>query len=164
VKTLGQNGERSIDISEFILDAYTTALQPAELIIEIAVPAPVSRSGGAYIALKRCAPVYASASVAVQLTLHEDHTCRDARIYLGVLGLTATRVSQAEDLLRGQAVDSRQFEGVREAVMDIAEPASDMRGSAEYKRHAAGALAKLALDAAWRRARGEHVEVTHLYA
>jgi CO/xanthine dehydrogenase FAD-binding subunit len=48
--------------------------------------------------------------------------------------------------------------------MDIAEPASDMRGSAEYKRHAAGALAKLALDAAWRRARGEHVEVTHLYA
>ena len=164
VKTLGQNGERRIDISEFILDAYTTALQPAELIIEIAVPAPVSRSGGAYIALKRCAPVYASASVAVQLTLHEDHTCRDARIYLGVLGLTATRVSQAEDLLRGQAVDSRQFEGVREAVMDIAEPASDMRGSAEYKRHAAGALAKLALDAAWRRARGEHVEVTHLYA
>src|SRR5580692_1103481 len=164
VKTLGQNGERRIDISEFILDAYTTALQPAELIIEIAVPAPVSRSGGAYIALKRCAPVYASASVAVQLTLHEDHTCRDARIHLGVLGLTATRVSQAEDLLRGQAVDSRQFEGVREAVMDIAEPASDMRGSAEYKRHAAGALAKLALDAAWRRARGEHVEVTHLYA
>ncbi len=164
VKTLGQNGERSIDISEFILDAYTTALQPAELIIEIAVPAPVSRSGGAYIALKRCAPVYASASVAVQLTLHEDHTCRDARIYLGVLGLTATRVSQAEDLLRGQAIDSRQLEGVREAVMDIAEPASDMRGSAEYKRHAAGALAKLALDAAWRRARGEHVEVTHLYA
>jgi aerobic carbon-monoxide dehydrogenase medium subunit len=164
VKTLGQNGERSIDISEFILDAYTTALQPAELITEIAVPAPASRSGGAYIALKRCAPVYASASVAVQLTLHEDHTCRDARIYLGVLGLTATRVSQAEDLLRGQAIDSRQLEGVREAVMDIAEPASDMRGSAEYKRHAAGALAKLALDAAWRRARGEHVEVTHLYA
>lgn len=164
VKTLGQNGERSIDISEFILDAYTTALQPAELITEIAVPAPASRSGGAYIALKRCAPVYASASVAVQLTLHEDHTCRDARIYLGVLGLTATRVSQAEDLLRGQAIDSRQLEGVREAVMDIAEPASDMRGSAEYKRHAAGALAKLALDVAWRRARGEHVEVTHLYA
>jgi carbon-monoxide dehydrogenase medium subunit len=164
VKTLGQNGERSIDISEFILDAYTTALQPAELITEIVVPIPAARSGGAYIALKRCAPVYASASVAVQLALHEDHTCRDARIHLGVLGLTATRVSQAEDLLRGQAIDSPQLEGVREAVMDIAEPATDMRGSAEYKRHAAGALAKLALDAAWRRARGEHVEVTHLYA
>ena len=48
--------------------------------------------------------------------------------------------------------------------MDIAEPQSDMRGSAEYKRHAAGALAKLAVEAAVKRARGEHVEVTHLYA
>ncbi len=164
VKTLGVEGERRIALSEFILDAYTTALQPAELITEIGVPVPAARSGGAYIALKRCAPVYASASVAVQLWLNEDHTCREAHIYLGVLGLTATRVSVAEELLLGQVIDDRQIEGVREAVMDIAQPATDMRGSADYKRHAAGALAKLALDAALRRARGEHVEVAHLYA
>jgi aerobic carbon-monoxide dehydrogenase medium subunit len=164
VKTLGKNGERRLDIGEFIVDAYTTALQPGELITEISVPLGEARSGGAYIALKRCAPVYASASVAVQLTLNEDRTCRDAHIYLGVLGLTAVRVQVAEDLLRGHAVDERQVEGVREAVMDIAEPASDMRGSAEYKRHAAGALARLALSAAVRRAQGEFVEVSHLYA
>lgn len=164
VKTLGAQGERSIDISEFILDAYTTALNPAELITEISVPLPPPRSGGAYIALKRCAPVYASASVAVQVTLNEDSTCREARVHLGVLGLTATRVTAAEELLRGQAISDRQMKGVREAVMDAAEPASDMRGSADYKRHAAGSLAKLALDAALRRARGENVEVTHLYA
>ncbi len=164
VKTLGPDGERSIDIADFILDAYTTALQPAELITDITVPWAPQRSGGAYIALKRCAPVYASASVAVQLTLNEDHTCQEARVYLGVLGLTATRVTAAEELLRGQAITATMIEGVREAVMDIAEPATDMRGSAEYKRHAAGSLATLALDAAVRRARGEHVEVSHLYA
>ncbi len=48
--------------------------------------------------------------------------------------------------------------------MDVAQPTSDMRGSAEYKRQAAGALTKLAVEAAVKRARGEHVEVTHLYA
>jgi carbon-monoxide dehydrogenase medium subunit len=164
VKTLGPDGERSIGIAEFIQDAYTTALQPAELITDIMIPYSPALSGGAYIALKRCAPVYASASVAVQLTLHEDHTCQQARVYLGVLGLTATRVTTAEELLRGQAITDIQIEGVREAVMDIAEPSSDMRGSAEYKRHAAGALAKLALDAAFRRAKGDRVEVAHLYA
>jgi aerobic carbon-monoxide dehydrogenase medium subunit len=164
VKTLGPNGERSIDIADFILDAYTTALQPTELITDIMVPRAPQRSGGAYIALKRCAPVYASASVAVQLTLNEDHTCQEARVYLGVLGLTAIRVTAAEALLRGQAITATMTEGVREAVMDIAEPATDMRGSAEYKRHAAGSLATLALDAAVRRAWGEHVEVSHLYA
>ncbi len=164
VQTLGPKGERNIEISEFILDAYTTALQPAELITEITFPQPAPRSGGAYVALKRCAPVYASASVAVQLSLNEDHTCKQAHICLGVLGLTATRVAAAENLLRGQPIDDRRIEGVQEAVMDIAEPVSDMRGSAEYKRHAAGALAKLTLGAALRRARGEQLEVTHLYA
>jgi aerobic carbon-monoxide dehydrogenase medium subunit len=164
LKTFGQSGERTLDINDFILDAYTTALQPGELITEISVPTPQPRSGGAYIALKRCAPVYASASVAVQLTLNQDHTCREAHVYLGVLGLTATRIEAAEQLLKDQAIDNRQLEGVREAVVDVAEPMSDMRGSAEYKRHAAGTLAKLAVQAARRRARGENVEVTHLYA
>ena len=164
VKTLGLAGERSLDIAEFILDAYTTALQPAELVTEIAIPPPAERSGGAYIALKRCAPVYASASVAVQLTLHDNHTCQDARVYLGVLGLTATRVTAAEELLRVTPITADSMEKVREAVMDMAEPTSDMRGSAEYKRHAAGALAKLAVETAVKRARGEPVEVTHLYA
>jgi carbon-monoxide dehydrogenase medium subunit len=164
VKTLGPGGERSIDLGEFILDAYTTALAPAELVTEIVVPLPPERSGGAYIALKRCAPVYASASVAVQLTMHDDHTCQDARVYLGVLGLTATRVTAAEELLRITPITADSMEKVREVVMEIAEPTSDMRGSADYKRQAAGALAKLAVETAVQRARGEHVEATHLYA
>ncbi len=164
VKTTGPEGERSIDIHDFIQDAYTTALLPAELVTEIAIPLPAPHIGGAYIALKRCAPVYASASVAVQLTMADDTTCKDARVYLGVLGLTATRVSAAEDLLGGQAITERAIDNVRQAVMDIAEPNADMRGSAEYKRQAAGALARLAIEAALKRARGQNVEVTHLYA
>ncbi len=164
VKVLGPAGERMIEIGDFILDAYTTALEAAEVVTEIAVPLTAGRSGGAYVALKRCAPVYASASVAVQLTLHDDETCREARVYLGVLGLTATRVEAAEESLRGHAMEEALMARVRQAVMDVAQPAGDMRGSAEYKRQAAGALAKLAVEAAWRRARGEQVEVTHLYA
>ena len=164
VHTLGPSSERAIDIGDFIQDAYTSALQPAEVVTEIAVPLQPERTGGAYIALKRCAPVYASASVAVQLTMHDAQTCQDVRIYLGVLDLTATRVSAAEDLLRGHQVTPQRIANAAGAVMDIAQPQSDMRGSAEYKRHAAGALTKLALEAALKRARGEQVEVAHLYA
>jgi carbon-monoxide dehydrogenase medium subunit len=164
VKTLGPDGERRIDIGEFIQDAFTTALQASEIVTEIEVPLPPERSGGAYIALKRCAPVYASASVAVQLIMQDEQTCSDARIYLGVLGLTATRVIAAEDAVRGRQVTPQCIEQVCQAVMDAARPQSDMRGSAEYKRQAGGALARLAVEAALQRARGEHAEVTHLYA
>lgn len=164
VKTLSADGGRDIDITDFILDAYTTALKPAELITEVVIPRPAMRSGGAYLALKRCAPVYASASVAVHLTMNDRHSCADARVCLGVLGLKAFRVAAAESALRGKQVSEQAIDQARQAVMDVAEPASDMRGSAEYKRHAAGALAKMAVEAALRRARGEHVEVAHLYA
>jgi aerobic carbon-monoxide dehydrogenase medium subunit len=164
MKTLGPNGEREIDISDFIVDAYTTALQPGELITEINVPLPLQRSAGAYVALKRCAPVYATASVAVQLTLDDTQRCSDARVCLGVLGLTARRVTAAEDALRGQSITAREIGRVRQAVMDIAEPTSDMRGSADYKRHAAGALAQMAVEAAMKRALGDHAQVSHLYA
>lgn len=164
VRTLGPSGERSIDIADFILDAFQNALLPAELVTEIEVPYPPKRAGGAYIALKRCAPVYASASVAVQVALHDDHSCRDARVYLGVLGLTATRVPAAEEALQGQQINPEILEKVRTAVIDTAQPTSDMRGSADYKRQAAGRLATLAVEAAMKRARGKSVEVTHLYA
>jgi len=164
VKALGPGGERSIDIGDFIQDAFTTALQQSEIVTEVEVPLPPERSGGAYFALKRCAPVYASASVAVQLTMDDAQTCKDARVVLGVLGLTAAPVSAAEDALRGRQITPQRVEQVRQAVMEIAQPQSDMRGSAEYKRQAAGALARTAVEAAIKRARGEHVEVTHLYA
>ena len=164
VNTLGIEGAHAIDISEFIVDAYTNSLRPGEVITEITIPRPPKLSGGAYVALKRCAPVYATASIAVQLTLSDDQTCSDARIYLGVLGLTATRVTAAEGALRGHKITHHAVARVREAVMEIAEPVSDMRGSADYKRHTAGALAKIAVEAAAKRARGERVEVSHLYA
>ena len=164
VRTRGARGARSIDIADFILDAYQSALQSAELVTEIEISHPPARSGGAYIALKRCAPVYASASVAVQVALHDDHSCRDARVYLGVLGLTATRVPAAEEALQGQQLNPETLEKVHAAVIDAAQPTSDMRGSADYKRQAAGRLATMAVEAAMKRARGEDVEVTHLYA
>jgi carbon-monoxide dehydrogenase medium subunit len=164
VTILGPTGERDVGIGEFIQDAFTTTLQPGELVKEIRVPNQPPSSGGAYIALKRCAPVYASASVAVQLRMQDDEVCADARVYLGVLGLTATRVKEAEEVLRGQQLTASNVEKVRAAVADVAQPVSDMRGSAGYKRNAAGVLAKLAVQAAFKRARGEDVEVVHLYA
>jgi len=164
VTIVGPRGERMVGITEFIQDAFTTILQPGELVKEVTVPHQPSSSGGAYIALKRCAPVYASASVAVQLNMYDGEVCADARVYLGVLGLTAIRVKEAEDVLRGQQLTASSLEKVRAAVTDVAQPVPDMRGSAGYKRHAAGVLAKLAIEAAFKRARGEDVEVTHLYA
>jgi carbon-monoxide dehydrogenase medium subunit len=163
VRCLSPKGERSLPISDFIKDAYTTTLAQDELISEVLVKLPPKNSGGAYLAYKRCAPVYASASVAVQLTLN-DGVCRDAAIALGAVGLTPIRARDADAALRGQAVNAKTIEAAAEAARAAADPQPDMRGSVEFKRNLVAALTRRAINFAIRRARGEQVEVSHLYA
>jgi carbon-monoxide dehydrogenase medium subunit len=163
VRCLSNAGERTVLLGEFIRDAYTTALAADELISEVIVTAPPDGSGGAYIAFKRAAPVYPTASAAVQLTMEGD-VCKDAAIALGCVGLTAIKAKEAEAALCGQPITDKTLASAAEAARAAADPQSDMRGSAEYKRALVAALVKRAAKVAVRRARGEQVEVSHIYA
>ncbi len=163
VRCLGNSGERTIALTDFIKDAYTTALGHDELVGEVVVETPPAGSGGAYLAFKRAAPVYPTASAAVQLTMDGD-VCCDAAIALGCVGLTPIRGKEAAAALVGKPLTEKSIASAVEAARASAEPQSDMRGSADYKRHLVGALVKRAIDAAARRARGENVEMRHIYA
>ena len=163
VGCIGRNGERMVPLAEFVKDAYTTVLAQDELVKEITVKIPPKGSGGAYLAFKRAAPVYATASAAVQLTM-DGGVCKEAAIALGCVGLVPIRVKEAEAALRSQVINKKTLETVAEAARAAADPQSDMRGSAEYKRTLVSALVKRAIDIAVRRARGEQVEVGPIYA
>ena len=99
----------------------------------------------------------------MQLTMDDD-ICRDAAIALGCVGLTAIRASEAETALRGQSINEKSISTASEAARAVADPHPDMRGSAEYKRELVAALVKRAIEISVRRARGEQVQGTHLYA
>jgi carbon-monoxide dehydrogenase medium subunit len=90
--------------------------------------------------------------------------CQDAAIALGCVGLMAIRATEAETALRGKILNDTTIATAAEAARAAADPQSDMRGSAEYKRELVVALVKRAIQIATRRARGEQVEGTHLYA
>jgi carbon-monoxide dehydrogenase medium subunit len=163
VHCLSPRGERTVPLADFISDAYTTVLEHDELVREVVVKSPDKGSGGAYLAFKRAAPVYPTASAAVQLGMEGD-TCKDATIILGCVGLVPVKATAAEGVLRGSKIDDKSVSTAMEAVRAAVEPQSDMRGSAEYKRTLAAALVKRAIAVAVRRARGERVEVSHIYA
>jgi carbon-monoxide dehydrogenase medium subunit len=163
VRCLSPKGERTVSLTDFIKDAYTTALAHDELVTEVMVKVPPKGSGGAYLAFKRSAPVYPTASAAVQLTMDGD-VCKDASIALGCVGLTAIRAKDSEATLCGGPITQKTMATAMEAASAAADPQSDMRGSAAYKRVLVGALVKRAIEIAVRRARSEQVEVGHLYA
>jgi carbon-monoxide dehydrogenase medium subunit len=163
VVCLGPQGQRVLPLASFIKDAFTTALTPAELVREIIIKTPAAKSGGAYFAFKACAPVYAAASAAAQLTL-KDGVCSAAGIFLGAVALTPVHAAEAEAALMGKAVNEKSIAAAAEAAAAASDPPADLRGSKDYKRSLVRALVTRALEAAHRRARGETVEVSHLYA
>jgi carbon-monoxide dehydrogenase medium subunit len=163
LRCLSPKGERVVPLNQFITDAYTTVLAHDELISEITVRIPPKGSGGAYLAFKRAAPVYPTASAAVSVAMDGD-VCKEAAIVLGCVSLTAVKAAAAEAALRGQQLTDKSIAAAAEAARTAADPQSDMRGSAEYKRALVAALVKRAIQIAARRARGEKVEVSHIYA
>lgn len=163
IRCLSPRGERTVPLTEFITDAYTTVLEHDELVREISVQVPGKGTGGAYLAFKRSAPVYPTASAAVQITMEGD-ICKDAHIVLGCVGLVPVRATAAADALCDRRIDDKSIAAAMDAVREATDPQSDMRGSAEYKRALAAALVKRAIEVAVRRARGERVEVSHIYA
>jgi carbon-monoxide dehydrogenase medium subunit len=163
VRCQKSKGDRRVRLADFIKDAYTTALAHDELVSEVVVRIPPHGSGGAYLAFKRSAPVYPTASAAVQLTM-DGEVCKDVAIALGCVGLTTIKAKDAEKALRGQPVTQKTMATAVEAARAVAEPQSDMRGSADYKRTLVGSLVNRAIDIAVRRARGEQIEAGHIYA
>lgn len=158
VRCVSKRGERTIAVRELFLDAYTTAVEPDEVLTEVVIPLPAARSGGAHLKLERRAGDFAIANCSVQLTLDEEGRYQRIGVGVGGIALTPLKVSAAEELLRGQRPTEELLQAAARAVSDCTESFSDIRGSAAYRKHVAGVLFRRAVALAERRARGEQRE------
>lgn len=151
----GPEGERTVPVAGFCTAPGQTILQPGELLVELRVPAPAPRSGAAYQRfIPRNEMDIAVAGAASALALDEAGRIRTARIALAAVAPTPLPVPEAEALLVGQAPSPELFEQAGAAAAAACRPISDVRGSAEYRRHLVGVLTRRTLAAALAQARG----------
>ena len=154
VVATGPKGQREIPIADFFPGLFTTALEPEEILTEIKIPFPPPHSGGAYLKLERKVGDYATAGVAVQITLDEAGTCTRAGIGLTNVGMTPIKASQAEAALVGKKLDDATIQQAAELAASESQPMDDIRGSAAYKRDLVRVLTTRALNTALNRAKG----------
>jgi aerobic carbon-monoxide dehydrogenase medium subunit len=152
VVATGARGERVIPIEDFFVTLFTTALQPGEILTEIRIPVPPARSGGAYFKLERKVGDFATAAVAAQVTLDGSGAVQKVGIGLTNVGPTPIKARKAEDFLRGKKLDAGNIAQAAQLAADDAQPSSDLRGPAEYKKGLVKELAKRALSRAAERA------------
>ena len=149
----GADGQRTVGMDDFHVGPYTTAVRPAEMLVEVRVPIR-SGAGSAYEKVERRAGDWAIAAAGACLWL-EGGRIADAGIGLTAVGAEHFRAADAEVSLRGAEPGEDVFRGAAALAAQSCRPVSDQRGPEDYKRHLAGELTYRALRRAAARAMGQ---------
>ena len=143
---VGGNGERSVAAREYYQGAYFTAREDDEILKEIRIPKPAPGHGYAYEKQKRKIGDYATAAVAVVLSKSGDKV-EKAAVALTNLAETPLLVDGAAEALAADAGDGG-IKKAADACRSACSPASDLRGTPEFRSYVAGVLADRAIRAA----------------
>ena len=147
-------GERVVDIKDFLVDMFETSCQPNEMVTEVRVKAHSARGGGNYQKLERKIGDYATVGVATCLELDDSGNIEAAGIGLTSVFPHNLKATDAEAALTGQTPSDELFAEAGRLAAAASDPASDGRGSAEYKRHIVDVFTQRGLDAALKIAQG----------
>ncbi len=145
--------DRWVAAEDFFTGLLETALEPEEMLTEVAIPPMPANTGWAFTEIARRYGDYAQVGVAALVTIDGD-VCTGARLVYLSVGDTPTAAPRAAELLRGERLTAESFAAAAEmAASNEMSPAGDIHASEAYKRHLARVLTVRALEKAARRAR-----------
>lgn len=149
----GPGGAREIAVEDFCTAPGRNVLQPGELLVALHLPPPAPHSGARYLRfIPRNEMDIAVAGVGVEVVL-DNGKFRSARVALAAVAPTPLFVREAGDALAGQPVNDTSIARAADIARASVKPITDMRGTADYRRHICGVLTRRALEAAVQRAR-----------
>ena len=130
----GPAGRRSIPAAEFVLGPFENALAHDEIAVEAVIPAPRGAPAGGYLKLERRVGDFATVGVAVAIETDGGSVTRAGIALTGVGGATI-EAAAAGEALTGRPLTAESIAEAGRLAAEAAQPRSDHRGSATYKRH-----------------------------
>ncbi len=139
-------GERVLALDEFLVDYFTTAIEPDEVVVEVRVPAPAAGQDGLYTRFKRTAAEHRPLASVSLVARRNGAMCHEARIVVGASVPVPRRLARAEAFLAGKTVTHAVAEEAAAIVAADIEPISDLRGSDDYRREMVRVSARRTLE------------------
>ena len=130
----GTRGKRVIPLAEFVTGPFQNVLEPDEIVIEAVVPPAKGTRAGGYLKLERRVGDFATVGVAVAIETSADTVVRAGIALTGVGGSTIG-ATEAAAALTGKPLTAESIAEAAELAAAAAQPKTDHRGTAEYKRH-----------------------------
>jgi carbon-monoxide dehydrogenase medium subunit len=126
--------ERAIPVSQFVVGPFQNALEAGEIAVGARVPAARGTRTGTYLKLERRVGDFATVGVAIALEM-SGGTVNRAGIALTGVGSSNIQCTSAEQALAGKSLDGSTIDQAARLAAEAAQPKTDVRGSAEFKRH-----------------------------
>jgi carbon-monoxide dehydrogenase medium subunit len=129
----GPRGQRSIGLSEFVTGPFQNVLEHDEIVVEAVVPPAVGARAGGYLKLERRVGDFATVGVAVAIETSGAEVLRAGIALTGVGGSTIG-ATEAAAVLAGGPLTAESIAEAAGLAASAAQPRTDHRGTAEYKR------------------------------
>jgi aerobic carbon-monoxide dehydrogenase medium subunit len=147
----GPSGERNIAIDDFLQGPYETSLAHNEILVEIRIPVR-HKTSSAYAKVERRVGDWAITAAGAAVTLDGDAIAA-ARVGLTAVNPDAAALASLSEALVGKRAGEEVFAEAGARAAEACEPVTDMRGTADYKRHLAAELTTRTLRTAVERVR-----------
>lgn len=148
------NSDRELPLADFFTGPGQTVLAADEILTEIRIAIALENTASKFIKLgKRKAMAIAVVSAAARLTMGKDGKIVQARIALGSVAPVPLRAVKAEATLEGQKPGDDLFAEAGQVASSEANPISDLRASADYRKKMVSVLTRRALKSAWEQLR-----------
>lgn len=144
VHATGPDGDRSIPIDDFLVDLWTTALEPEEVVTHITLNRHADSSRMAYRKFAHPASGYAIVGIAAVLDMDGD-TVTTARVVATGATNTATRLTAVEEAIIGKAPDESNVAAAVESASDGLTINGDQFAPEAYREHMIKVLTRRAL-------------------
>jgi carbon-monoxide dehydrogenase medium subunit len=143
VTVAGGSGTRTIAAGDLFKDYLLTAIEPAEVLTEVRIPA-LDGWGYGYQKFNRRSEDWAMVGVSALIKQTGD-ICEDVRVGLTNMGPTPLRAAGVEQALKGQPLNADSIAKAAEQAAEGTDPPADLNASSDYKRHLARVLCRRAL-------------------
>jgi carbon-monoxide dehydrogenase medium subunit len=140
-----KHGTREMPVEDFITGVKKTAIRPDEVITSVEIPLNELLSSYWMRSAKRNENVISVVSVAVASEIRSGRF-GESRIALGAVAPTPILARESSSALSGEPVDPDTIESASKLAAKDSKPISDVRASADYRRHLVYVLTKRTIN------------------
>lgn len=140
----GPSGERTIEVDDYFIGLWETALGEGELLTEIRIPINSMNANSCYVKFPQPASRYPYVGCGVSLN-SKNGTCSDIRVGFSGVGEWAFRDSGVESTLKGQPLNESTIASAADKAAEGKTVLNDHFVSEEYRRAMSKVYAKRAM-------------------